>query len=65
MDNEDSKVNAQVVNRLLENPRFAAVSYQIAQYFEDTLASGYAAQNQLLSTVSSMMQPKYFVFFEH
>lgn len=52
------KVNAQVVNRLLENPRFAAVSYQIAQYFEDTLASGYAAQNQLLATVSAMMQPK-------
>ena len=52
------KVNAQVVNRLLENPRFAAVSYQIAQYFEDTLASGYAAQNQLLATVSSMMHPK-------
>lgn len=47
-----------MVNRLLENPRFAAVSYQIAQYFEDTLASGYAVQNQLLATVSAMMQPQ-------
>jgi transcriptional regulator with XRE-family HTH domain len=49
------KVNSDVVNRLLENPRFATVTYMIAQYFDDTLAEGYAAQNQMLASVSSML----------
>lgn len=34
------KVNNDVVNRLLENPRFAMVTYMIAQYMDDTLARG-------------------------
>ena len=41
------KVNNDVVNRLLENPRFATVTYMIAQYMDDTPAGGYAAQNQM------------------
>ena len=32
------KVNNDVVNRLLENPRFATVTYMIAQHLDDTLA---------------------------
>lgn len=47
------KVNANVVNRLLESPRFAAVTYMIAQYFDDTLAQGFAAQNQMISSLSA------------
>ena len=49
------KVNNDVVNRLLENPRFAMVTYMIAQYMDDTLAGGYAAQNQMYATLSSML----------
>ena len=49
------KVNNDVVNRLLENPRFATVTYMIAQYMDDTLAGGYAAQNQMYATLSSML----------
>ena len=49
------KVNNDVVNRLLENPRFATVTYMIAQYMDDTLAGGYAAQNQIYATLSSML----------
>ena len=49
------KVNNDVVNRLLENPRFATVTYMSAQYMDDTLAGGYAAQNQMYATLSSML----------
>ena len=49
------KVNNDVVNRLLENPRFATVTYMIAQDMDDTLAGGYAAQNQMYATLSSML----------
>lgn len=48
------KVNAQVVSRLLENPRFAELTYLLEQYFNDTLAAGYAAQNQLYASLSSL-----------
>lgn len=49
------KVNNDVVNRLLENPRFATVTYMIAQYMDDTLAGGYATQNQMYATLNSML----------
>lgn len=49
------KVNSNVVNRLLESPRFATVTYMIAQYFDDTLAQGFAAQNQMISSLSAML----------
>lgn len=48
------KVNAQVVNRLLESPRFAELTYILEQYFDDTVAAGYAAQNQMYATLSSL-----------
>lgn len=48
------KVNTQVVNRLLESPRFAELTYILEQYFDDTLAAGYAAQNQMYGTLSSL-----------
>ena len=49
------KVKADVVNRLLENPRFATVTYMIAQYLDDTTAGGYAAHNQMIASVTSML----------
>lgn len=48
------KANAQVVNYLLESPRFLDLTYILEQYFNDTVAAGYAAQNQLYATLSSL-----------
>ena len=50
------KANAQVVNYLLESPRFLELTYILEQYFNDTVAAGYAAQNQLYTTLSSLMR---------
>ena len=49
------KVKADVVNRLLENPRFATVTYMIAQYLDDTMAAGFAAHNQMITSLNSML----------
>lgn len=48
------KANAQMVNYLLESPRFLDLTYILEQYFNDTVAAGYAAQNQLYTTISSL-----------
>ena len=47
------RVNTEGVNLLLENARFAELTYRIAQYFDDTFASGIAAQNAMLTTLST------------
>lgn len=49
------KVNPKIVSHLLENPQFADTTYQIARYLDNELTSGFAAQNQLYSMVSSML----------
>lgn len=49
------KVNAEVVNLMLEHPRFAALTAMIAQYFDDTLAAGIAAQNQIFASMSELL----------
>ena len=41
------KVNADVVNRLLTNPRFGETTDLIGLYLDDRLAQGVAAQNEL------------------
>ena len=48
------KANAQVVNYLLESPRFLELTYILEQYFNDTVAAGNAAQSQLYATLSSL-----------
>ena len=48
------KANAQVVNYLLESPRFLELTYILEPYFNDTVTAGYAAQNQLYATLSSL-----------
>ena len=50
------KANAQVVNYLLESPRFLELTYILEQYFNGTVAAGYAAQNQLYTALSSLMR---------
>ncbi len=52
------RVNAEVINLLLENTRFAELTYRIAQYFDDTFASGIAAQNAMLTTLSTRLRTK-------
>lgn len=49
------KTSADVVNRLLESPRFCELTYLIERYFDDTLSAGYAAQNQMYATISAML----------
>ena len=49
------KVNTKVVNRLLENKNFAAMTNMNAPYFDDPLAAGYAAQNQMYATLSALL----------
>lgn len=40
---------------LSEGNAVAAATYMIAQYMDDTLAGGYAAQNQMFATVGSLL----------
>lgn len=49
------KVNPDVVNRLLEHPRFALLSAMIAQYLDDTFAEGVAVQNQIFASMSELL----------
>ena len=49
------KVNVDVVNLMLEHPKFAALTAMIAQYFDDTLAAGIAAQNQIFASMSGLL----------
>lgn len=49
------RVNAEVVSRLLEHPRFATLTAMIAQYLDDSFAAGVAVQNQLFSSMSEVL----------
>ena len=49
------RVNPDVVNRLLEHPRFALLSAMIAQYLDDTFAKGVAVQNQIFASMSGLL----------
>lgn len=50
------KANVGVVTRLLENQYFLLVTNLIAQYLDDTLAAGFAAQNQMLSSLNDLLK---------
>ena len=39
---------------MLESPRFLELTYILERPFNDTVAAGYAAQNQLYTTLSSL-----------
>ena len=49
------RVNTDVVNRLLEHPRFAVLTAMIAQYLDDTFAAGVAVQNQIFASMSELL----------
>lgn len=50
------KVDPRVVNRLLESPKFAETTYQIASFLSDELASGFAAQNQIYASAAALLK---------
>lgn len=49
------KVDPAIVCELVEHPRFADLTRMIAAYKEDVFSSGIAVQNQMLSSLSSMV----------
>ena len=49
------RVNIDVVNRLLEHPRFPLLTAMIAQYLDDSLAVGVAVQNQIFASMSELL----------
>ena len=49
------RVNRDVVDYLLENPKFAETTRLIADYMSGSLAAGIAAQNELLDNVAGML----------
>ena len=48
-------VDNRVVNLLLAHPDFGTLTNRIADYLDDTMAAGIAAQNQLYDSVSDLM----------
>ena len=50
-----NRVNQEVVCQLLESPRFAELTRQIALYQQGMLASGVAAQNQFFGSMSNLL----------
>ena len=49
------RINTNVVNRLLEHPRFATLTAMIAQYLDDIFAPGVAVQNQIFASMSELL----------
>lgn len=49
------RVNVDVVNRLLEQPKFPLLTAMIAQYLDDTFAAGVTAQNELFDAMSDVL----------
>jgi len=45
------EVETDVVNRILEHPKFPEITRMIARYFKDTIAEGIAAQNAMWDTL--------------
>lgn len=48
-------VNVQVFNLLLKDPQFAVLSNHVADFFDETMAAGYAAHNQLYASISEVV----------
>lgn len=49
------KINTDVLNRLLEHPRFPILVAMIAQYLDDTFSAGVAVQNQIFASMSELL----------
>ena len=48
------EVDTNVVNRILENPRFPEITRMIARYFKDTIAESLAVQNAMWDTLQQL-----------
>ena len=48
------EVDTDVVNRILENPQFPAITRMIAQYFKDAIAEALAGQNAMWDTLQQL-----------
>ena len=48
-------VDSRVINLLLAHPEFGTLTNRIADYLDDTMAAGIAAQNQLYDSVGNLM----------
>lgn len=48
-------MDSRVINLLLAHPDFGTLTNRIADYLDDTMAAGIAAQNQLYDSVSDLM----------
>lgn len=46
-------INTDVVNRMLENPRFMEITKKIGQYFDDSESEGFAAVNAMFAAFGS------------
>ena len=44
-----------MINLLLEDPQFAVLSNHVADFFDETMAAGYAARNQLYASISEVV----------
>ena len=49
------EVDTDVVNRILENPQFPAITRMIARYFKDANAEGYVGQNAMWDTLQQLI----------
>jgi len=49
------EVDTDVVNRILENPKFPEITRMIARYLKDTIAEGIAAQNAMWNTLQQFI----------
>jgi len=49
------EVDTDVVNRILENPQFSAITRMIARYFKDTTAEALASQNTMWDTLQQFI----------
>ena len=50
------KVNPAVISTLLENKKFAVLSYNIDTLFEERMAAAFATQNQMLTSASRLLR---------
>lgn len=48
------EVETDVVNRILENPRFPEITRMIARYFNDTVAEGFIGQNAIWNVLQQL-----------
>ena len=48
------EVDTNVVNRILENPRFPEITRMIARYFKDTIAESLTVQNAMWDTLQQL-----------